>query len=261
MIQVSSLSWRPNSNTKKVLSDVSFSVNEGELLILIGANGSGKSSLLRCLSGWIKPSSGSVKLNDKLIQYFSPSQRAEWIALLPQRVQLSEDISIKEWLEYARFRFTETQSKRRNKIAAILVEQGLDALSERSWAQLSGGEAQRCAMLALMVQETRVWLLDEPANHLDPKIQQNVYQNLISQWKKGTTMVLITHNINLLLRSVPDEYKHKVRILGIHEGSVQFEDTLNSPALATQISKLYQLPVEVISAFGFTQLIFGQGEE
>ena len=261
MIQVSSLSWRPNSNTKQILSDVSFSLEEGELLVLIGANGSGKSSLLRCLSGWIKPSSGSVEINDKPVHEYSSSQRAEWIALLPQRVQLSENISIKEWLGYARFRFTETQSKRRQKIRSLLQEQGLEALSERSWAQLSGGEAQRCAMLALMAQEARIWLLDEPANHLDPKIQQDVYQGLISQWNTGTTMVLITHNINLLLRSVPDKYKHKVRILGIHEGYIQFDAALSSPELAAQISKLYQLPVETISAFGFSQLIFGQGEK
>ena len=144
----------------------------------------------------------------------------------------------------------------------FLLDVGLDYLTlDRTSKSLSGGEAQRCAMLALMAQEARIWLLDEPANHLDPKIQQDVYQGLISQWNTGTTMVLITHNINLLLRSVPDKYKHKVRILGIHEGYIQFDAALSSPELAAKISKLYQLPVETISVFGFSQLIFGQGEK
>ena len=260
MLQVSSLSWKPNAKTKQILKDVSISISKGELVVLIGANGSGKSSLLRSLSGWLKPSKGSVLLNNSPIKGYSPVQRAEWITLLPQRMQLSENTTVSEWLGYSRFRFSESHKRRKQTVLELLQSQELSHLRDRSFYQLSGGEAQRVSLLGLMAQEAKIWLLDEPANHLDPKIQLEIYQKIISQWQAGTTMVLITHNINLLLRSVPKTEKMRVRIVGIQEGSILFEETLDSENLSSQVSKLYQLPAQMISAFGFPQLIFGSGD-
>ena len=212
MIQVSSLSWRPNSKTEPIIQNVSISILEGELIVLIGANGSGKSTILRSLSGWLQPTEGSVRLNDQPIQQYSSKQRAEWIALLPQRIRLAENIRVSEWLEYSRYRFSESHSRRKEVIANLLLSQGLSHLGTQNFHQLSGGEAQRISLLSLMAQEAKIWLLDEPGNHLDPKIQLSLYQNIIGQWNDGRTMVLL-HNINLLLRSVPASRKIMFRSL------------------------------------------------
>lgn len=260
MLQIASLSWRPNSKTKQVLHDISIEIREGDLVVLIGANGSGKSSLLRNLSGWLRPSQGDVLLNAQPVYQLSPKNRAEWIAMLPQKMKLAESISVSEWLCYARFRFSESYHARRKKISALLEKQGLSHLGERFFSQLSGGEAQRICLLSLIAQESKIWLLDEPANHLDPKIQLEIYQRIISQWQTGTTIVLITHNINLLLRSVSFSKQERIRVIGIQEGSIAFEEALSSPLLVQKISQLYQLPAQMIEAFGFSQLIFGSNE-
>lgn len=259
MLHVSSLSWKPNSKTKQILNDISILVSEGDLVVFVGANGSGKSSLLRSMSGWLKPTKGSILLNHKSIQEYSSTEKAQWVGLLPQRMQLSENISISEWLSYSRFRFSESHHKRKQRIAELLENQKLAHLGSRSFHQLSGGEAQRILLLGLMAQESNIWLLDEPANHLDPRIQMEIYQKIISQWQHGTTLILITHNINLLLRTVPDAQKNRVRIIGIQDGSILFEEKLNSKNLVEQISNLYQLPAQMVQVFGCSQIIFGIG--
>ena len=128
---------------------------------------------------------------------------------------------------------------------------------DKDWYTLSGGEAQRVALLCLHAQDAKLWLLDEPANHLDPAVQKHIYSDIVQEWRNGRTVVLVTHNINLILGAVHEKEYHRVLIMGLHNGQIDFTHTLHDEKLMPKIGALYQLPIERIRAFERYQFIFG----
>ena len=241
-----------------VLDDVSLELGAHSLTVLIGPNGAGKSSILRCLFGWQQPHSGGVFCNSKDIQQLSSIERAALLGWLPQRPSLSEGIPVVEWVAAARYRFDEGSSLRLAKATEFINRSGLSELRLRRWDTLSGGECQRVALTALRTQEAQCWLLDEPANHLDPAVQTAIYEELMDIWRLGTTMLLVTHNLNLLLGSLlPSELAH-VQVVALADGRVAWKCSLDDSTLAERVGSLYGLESERITAFGQPQLVFGK---
>ena len=140
----------------------------------------------------------------------------------------------------------------------VLTSLGLAQLANRNFMNLSGGESQRVCIAALIAQQSNCWLLDEPANHLDPAVQETVYNDLTTAWQSGQTMIVVTHDINLFLRSIPTSLMDKVRLIGINEGALCFETSLQDCDIAQKISILYGIPVQVVSINDKTQLLFGR---
>ena len=128
-----------------------------------------------------------------------------------------------------RFRFDEPKHLTKERISDALRKQGLEQLSNRTWSQLSGGEAQRLALLGLTLQETECWLLDEPGNHLDPSVAHQLYETLVSEWQHGIAIVLVTHNINIILQHLPAELWSSVNIVGIHQGTIHWTTSMDEP--------------------------------
>jgi iron complex transport system ATP-binding protein len=232
-------------------------IHPQELVVVIGKNGSGKSSLLRCLSGWNREHTGSVLLQNKALGKFSAKERAGLISLLPQHPRLTESIPVLDVITTARYRFTESHATSRTIATGILERNGLSHFQDRDWNTLSGGEAQQIALVCLEAQNAQIWLLDEPANHLDPAVQIQIYNRIIQEWQQGRTIILVTHNINLVLQTVPQEKHSIVRVVGIDRGTISFDSTLHSSDCTEKIGKLYGLAVDTVSAFGATQLVFG----
>ena len=242
---------------KRILNQISFRVDEGELVVIIGKNGSGKSSLLRCLSGWNQPSEGSVQLGGRSLHALSPKERAAWVSFLPQRPRLSESIPILDIVAAARYRFSESHAQSRRIAAEFLKKHHLSQLQDRDWSTLSGGEAQRIALICMRIQGARLWLLDEPANHLDPAVERELYQNLVQAWLEGKTLVVVTHNINLILGAVPPEKYPLVQIIGLADGEKSFSLPLSDPTIPEKIGSLYNVPIQRVTVFDREQLIFG----
>jgi len=240
-----------------ILQDLSFQVPEGSLFVIIGPNGSGKSSLLRCISGWNQPTDGSVLLESRSVQLLSAKERAACLSFLPQRPHLSESIPILTLVAAARYRFSETHAKSREAALEFLQKGNIGHLQNRNWHTLSGGEAQRVALTCMRAQDSKIWLLDEPANHLDPAVQREMYRDIITEWKRGRTLIVVTHNINLILGAVPTDLYSKVHILGLMSGKKAFSLCLSDPEITDQIGSLYQLPVQRVSVFDRDHLIFG----
>ena len=226
-----------------ILRDIQLTISEGELIILVGKNGSGKTTLLRCISGWRLPDSGSIEINGIPLANFKPTERAQYISSLPQRLSIHEHISVQEWIAFGRFRFNEPHLQSLKRARDLLAKHQMAGFAERSMATLSGGEAQRAGLISMMSQESRVWLLDEPANHLDPKVQFDVYRQLISEWESGQTMVLTTHNINLVTQTAPIDKHAKIKVVGMSDGTIDWVCTLHSDALCDHLSDLYDCKV------------------
>lgn len=211
---------------------------------------------MKCLSGWNTVDSGRIDIDSTPITRISPKKRASVLGFLPQKISVSENIPVIEWLTYSRFRFDEPKS-----VSVAAVKEGLEAsqlahLSDRTWPQLSGGEAQRLALLGLSLQETKCWLLDEPGNHLDPQVQHILYQQLVRQWQKGTAIVVITHNINLLLQNLPKNLWSIVKILGMKNGTIQWTTSLDDASLSERLGDLYGMTGKAVSVEGTTQIFY-----
>ena len=256
MIRAENISFAVQNHT--ILSDISLKIAKGQFVVLIGPNGSGKSSLLRCLSGWHQPQKGSVTLHNTAISKIAPHIRAQHLAWLPQRLHLSEPILVQEWIASARFRFQENITTRIEKSKEVLCNLGIEHLAEKYWNTLSGGEAQRVALAAMKAQESEIWLLDEPANHLDPAVQKKVYRFLVQEWQQNTGMVLVTHNINLLLAAVPIEKYSNVIVIGLQKGKQVCSISLDDEELPKALSEIYDLPVEKTTVFGHPYIVFGE---
>ena len=255
MLTISNLYLKRDSTV--ILSDISLHIKQGELIAIVGPNGSGKSSFLRCLSGWVRPNKGVLQYQNKDLYSFTHSQRAETLAWLPQRPNILEDVQVIELIKAARYRFQESRQRQVEQARLALAKAKVSDLENRHWSTLSGGEAQRVALAGLIAQDATIWLMDEPANHLDPLVQRHIYQTLTQEWLQGRTMLVVTHNLNLLLGSIPKAHHDSVRTMGLQQGRIAFETRLSSPELAHHLQQLYNIPVQMIQAFDQPYLVFG----
>lgn len=255
LLNVEAVYWRVRN--KDILTALNLTVNQGDWVAIVGPNGAGKSSLLRCCLGWSTPTRGAVRVHGIRVQDYTPKVRAAKMAWLPQHTQLAEPMSVRHVVANARYRFSESRDTTREAVDEALTRMHVRDLSERCWTTLSGGEQQRVNLAALVAQDADLWFLDEPANHLDPAVQRSVCQQLYQQWSGGQTLVMITHDLNLLLSTVPTPHHDRVRVLGIAQGSTQFLEPLNSEALPNHLESLYDISIEETTAFGHRHWIFG----
>ncbi|MBU1055657.1 MAG: ABC transporter ATP-binding protein [Proteobacteria bacterium] len=199
-IDISGLSCAYGENT--VLNDIGFSVKSGELFIIIGPNGSGKTSLLKTISGNMKYEEGGIKLSGRNINAFSRKSLARSIALVPQNVPTDFPFTVKELVLMGRSPYLGIlglPGKEDFEIAEqSLAFTGATHLSSRKLDQLSGGERQLVFIARAVCQQTGIILLDEPTASLDLSHQVSIMdlmEKLVE--KKGLTVVMVSHDINL----------------------------------------------------------------
>jgi iron complex transport system ATP-binding protein len=232
---------------RKVLDHVELSLETGQLLALVGPNGAGKTTLLRAALGLTLPSGGQVRLGDSVMSSLGPRERAARVAWLPQHTNGGEDLSALEVVAAARFRFDEPFGVSAREARTALSRVGVAEVADRTLATLSGGERQRVALAGLLAQAAPVLLVDEPANHLDPAQQIEVYRLLGELWRAGKSLILVTHDINLL-RHLGDP--ERVRVAGIARGKLAFESPLTAPELPTQLGQLFGVQMRTLSLDG-----------
>lgn len=203
---------------KIVLYDISFDIDKGEFLGIIGPNGSGKTTLLRVLSRAIVPMKGEIFVDGKNIRTRPLKELAKDIAVVSQNPPLSH-MSVEEFVllgripYYQGFQFFET--KKDMELAGRSMDlTGIFKLKDRLLNQLSGGEKQLVLIARALAQEPRVLLLDEPTAHLDIAHQAGI-MDLVKRLNKelGLTVIIILHDLNLA-----SEYCQK--LLLINEGRI-----------------------------------------
>lgn len=226
---------------RRVLDAVDLRVDAGALTAIVGPNGAGKSTLLAALLGWVPLTAGSVRVGGDDPHALSPRDRAARLAWLPQRPAVDEAMPVVEVVAAARFRFDEPVAMRHAAARDALTAVGAAHLADRSATALSGGEAQRVALAGLWAQEAAVWLLDEPANHLDPRVQWEVLDLLLDRWRAGHTLVMVVHDLDLLAaRVLPQE---TVAVVALADGVRAWRRTLDAADLPAQLSALYGVRV------------------
>ena len=185
----------------KALQGIDLEVPEGKIITLIGANGAGKSSLLRTISGLVKAESGSIKVNQKEIAGLPIHKICkEGIALSPEGRRVFSDLSVKENLKIGAYLRKDTKEIEKD---LEWVYSLFPRLQERSWqyaGTLSGGEQQMLAVGRALMSRPKLLMLDEPSLGLAPLIVQQIFSIIQDINKAGVTIWLIEQNANMALK-------------------------------------------------------------
>ena len=190
---------------KPVVQDISFEVNEGEKLCILGPNGSGKTTLLKGLAG-ILPVQGCVRVCGEDLSGMNARQRARRVALMSQLAASPFAYTVYETVLLGRYAhqkpgaFHSESDGDREIVRESLERVGMFALKDRLVTELSGGQLQRVYLARIFAQDPLVVLLDEPTNHLDLKYQMELVAAM-REWvqKEKRCVVGVLHDINLAL--------------------------------------------------------------
>ena len=176
-----------------VIDSLSFAVNPGEKIILSGPSGSGKSSVLGCILGFIQPAHGQIMINDTPVTAENIWKKRKSIGYVPQEPSLGEGI-VREWVE-EQYDLTANKNKKHALYRLPEILKSLNLTEEilgQNAAELSGGEKQRVALAAVMPLERPLLLLDEPTSALDSESRKSTYVCLSNL--KNTTVIMVSHD-------------------------------------------------------------------
>lgn len=190
---------------RTVVNNVSITIPSGKISVVLGANASGKSTLLKTLVRLIKPTAGKVTLDGKSIGKIPSKQLAQTVGLLPQSPIVPEGIAVADLVGRGRFlhqSFLKGWSKEDAKAVADALDiMGIADLANRNIDELSGGQRQRVWIAMALAQQTDILILDEPTTFLDITYQVEILDLLTDlNQKYGTTIVMVLHDINLSAR-------------------------------------------------------------
>ena len=184
----------------QAVRDVSFEVNEGEVVSLIGANGAGKTTILRTLSGLVRPSAGKIQFLGKEIQKM-PAQKivAGGLSQVPEGRHVFPGLTVMENLEMGAFLKKNREENQANLKKVFSRFPRLEERKNQDAATLSGGEQQMLAMGRALMSTPKLLLLDEPSMGLAPIFIQEIFDIIQDIQKQGTTVLLIEQNANKAL--------------------------------------------------------------
>ncbi|MGO4745175.1 ABC transporter ATP-binding protein [Serratia quinivorans] len=176
---------------------VTFSLQPGESVTIIGPNGCGKSTLLRLLTCELKPSEGEILFQGTPLARLKPQQRARSIALLSQHDDADLRLRVNEYVALGRLPWLADNSPSHHSriVAKAMEDVGIGHLQQSPLGKLSGGERQRAGFARVLAQQPVLLLLDEPTNHLDPLARHQLLA-LIHEKKIATLKVL--HDLELV---------------------------------------------------------------
>ncbi|MCS7223162.1 MAG: ABC transporter ATP-binding protein [Armatimonadetes bacterium] len=242
MIQVSELTKYYGETL--ALSQVSFTVQKGEIVGFLGPNGAGKTTTMRILAGYLSPSSGSAKVGGYDVVEESLEVR-RIIGYLPETVPIYSEMRVREYLTYmARIRGVD-RKRVRSRVDDVIERCGLRDVADRINGHLSKGYRQRVGVAQALVHEPKVLILDEPTIGLDP-VQVREIRQLIKELAGDHTVILSTHIL-------PEVSMTCQRVLIIHKGRLIAEDSpenLSRGLMKSQriLVRLQKPPSEPLSA-------------
>lgn len=211
--------------------DVSFSVKQGSIATLVGANGAGKSSILRSIAGVVTPKSGSIRFRDTEIVGM-PSEKIvkAGITLVPEGRRIFPDLTVLENIKIGAYLRNDSLDDDINWVYSLFPR-----LKERSWQMagtLSGGEQQMLAVGRALMSRPQLLMMDEPSLGLAPLIVQDIFKIIKEINKMGVTILLIEQNANMALKTADYGYV-------LETGRISLSGTGNELLANEEVKKAY----------------------
>ena len=234
-----------------VVDGVSFSLKEGQWLMLAGPNGAGKSTLIHAISQGA-PYSGTIRLGGKNIRSYKPVQLAKQLGVLAQHNNVGNSYTVEEVVSLGRYAhsrgfFSAKDDAGEQRVENALKLTGLESLRNQSVLTLSGGELQRTFLAQVFAQDPQILILDEPANHLDLVYQKHIF-SLIREWLKqpGRAVVSVVHDLSLARR-------YGTHALLMHKGKCISQGTISDVLTPANLERVYDMDV-----YAWMQEMLGQ---
>lgn len=206
---------------RSLLQGIDLTISRGEKVAVVGANGAGKSSLLKVIGGLYPGYSGSVKLEGREVKGIPPRERARLVSMVPQRLPFVPRFTAREFLE----------------LSGVSEVNELDPtvrdLLDRYLPDLSGGELQRIVVVGAVAQGAKLVLLDEPTAHLDPTGRSEV-ERILRRYhhERSVSYVLVTHDISLATRLAE-------RVVMVRQGMIAWDGSVSDPTLPCMLEAVY----------------------
>ena len=229
--------------THEVLKDISFSVQSGEVVTIIGSSGSGKSTLLRCVNLLEKPTSGEILYNGKNILDDDTNiyEYRTHLGMVFQQFNLFNNLNVLENCTVGPIKVLNKSKEEAEKIAKGFLEKvGMSAYLNARPRQLSGGQKQRVAIARALSMQPDVLLFDEPTSALDPEMVNEVLETMKSLAHTGLTMIIVTHEMEFA-RDVSD------RVIFMDKGVIAEEGTAEQIFTNPQKERTKEFLMRVLS--------------
>lgn len=198
---------------KEFINNLNLSIGNGEFIGLLGANGSGKSTILKLASGILRPSNGSITLWGKSLHSYKNKDRAKLLCYLPQLLDINVPFKVSELVSMGLYPYDIPPEMSVDEALEIV---GLREKSESYITNLSGGERRRTFIAMTLLQGARLLLLDEPLANLDIKYQIEILRLLKElKEKKNISIIMALHDINIALQFEKVILLKDGKILGI----------------------------------------------
>ncbi len=237
-----------SSENKFRLQSISCEIRPGELSIIIGPNGSGKTSLIKLLAGELLPTQGRVTLDNINLQDWHPGELAQRRAVMPQHATLDFPFRVRDVVALGRSPYPRDVQKDAALVAQAMRLFDIDALGDRMYTTLSGGERQRVHLARVWVQLSDsdgaspcYLLLDEPTSALDMRHQRE-FLSLLKQSVSGGQMGVVA-----VLHDLSSAARYADQLILLNEGALVASGTFRQVMTPENIQDIYQVPVEFLS--------------
>ena len=226
---------------KKVVDNVSLTIEKGKLTSLIGPNGAGKSTVLSIISRLMKQNEGEVFIEGKELKLWDEKELSKKIAILKQSNNINVRLTIEELVSFGRFPYCDGRLQEEDKkiVQEALEYMQLTDIKNRYLDELSGGQRQRAYIAMVIAQDTEYVLLDEPLNNLDMKhsVQMmKVLRGLVDNL--GKTVVIVMHDINFA-----SCYSDKIAVL--KEGKLIKNENTSEIINKEFLEEVYEIPFDI----------------
>ena len=200
----------------KALRGVSMQIEDGEFVYLVGQNGSGKSTIMKLITGELKPTSGIVHVNGYSVGRIRKREipyLRRTVGVVFQDFRLIENMTVYDNVAFAMRAIGARGREIKDRVPYVLNLVGLDGKAKRHPHELSGGEQQRLAIARALVNNPATIIADEPTGNLDPERSYEIMLLLQEINRLGTTMLVVTHQLDLVER-------FQKRVITIHDGLI-----------------------------------------
>ncbi|QYK53580.1 MAG: ATP-binding cassette domain-containing protein [Fimbriimonadaceae bacterium] len=214
MLKVESVSHK--FGERLVLKDISFEVGEREIAVIMGSSGGGKTTLLKCITGLLKPTSGSITV-DGVDVVAEPDLARGKMGLVFQYAALFDSLNVRDNILFGLRRQKHLSRTEEDEVLAKLLDQvGLEGVERMMPSELSGGMRKRVGLARALCMEPQLLLYDEPTSGLDPVTAYSIDRLIVdTRDRLGLTSVVVSHDVSSIFR-VAD------RILFLHQGELLF---------------------------------------